>query len=91
MEKIELTVSIEQERLNVLNYFLAQENTSAQKELERMLTELYESKVPQETRGYIDSMVAPPPKPRRPPRPSSRRTAAPAEQSAEGREERHEQ
>ena len=95
MEKTELTVSIEQERLNVLNYFLAQDGTSAQKELERMLTELYENKVPQETRGYIDSIVMPLPKPRRPPRSSARpraRNAAAAPVSGEPmREERHEQ
>lgn len=55
MEKTELTVSIEAERLDVLNYFLSQENTTAQKELDRMLMELYEQKVPEQMRGYIDS------------------------------------
>lgn len=55
MEKTELTVSIELDQLDVLNYFLAQENTNAQKELNRMLTELYEKKVPEQMRGYFDS------------------------------------
>ena len=55
MEKTELTVSIEPDQLDVLNYFLSQENTNAQKELNRMLTELYETKVPEQMRGYFDS------------------------------------
>ncbi len=71
MEKTELTVSIEPERLDALNYFLSQDGSSAQKELERMLTELYETKVPQETRGYIDSKLTPL-RPKRPPRPAAK-------------------
>ena len=47
MEKVELTVSMEEPRLDVLNYFLAQNGSSAQKELERMLVELYEKTVPE--------------------------------------------
>ena len=64
MEKIELTVSMEEPRLDVLNYFLAQNGSSAQKELEKMLIELYEKTVPEETRGYVESKIAPP-KPKR--------------------------
>lgn len=82
MEKTELTVSIEPERLDALNYFLSQDGSSAQKELERMLTELYETKVPQETRGYIDSKLTPP-RPKRPPRPATKPKAQ--------KEEHHEQ
>jgi len=82
MEKTELTVSIEPERLDALNYFLSQDGSSAQKELERMLTELYETKVPENTRGYIDSKIAPP-RPKRPPRPAAKPKAE--------KEEHHEQ
>ena len=71
MERTELTVSIEPERLDALNYYLARDGSSAQKELGRMLAELYETKVPQETRGYIDSKLTPP-KPKRPPRPAAK-------------------
>lgn len=89
MGKTELTVNIETERLDVLNYFLKQENTSAQKELQKRLTELYEQKVPAETRGYIDSRYALTSRPRRPDRRRTDRRQTPAskrESSASGME-----
>lgn len=90
MEKTELTVSIEPERLDVLNYFLSQENTTAQKELERMLAELYEKKVPEQMRGYIDSRRRGA-SGKRPPRPASKPAgAAPVRPDAK-KEEHHEQ
>ena len=47
MEKIELKVSMEPERLDALRYFLQkQQKGSPQKELERALEELYETYVP---------------------------------------------
>ena len=82
MERTKLTVSIEPERLDALNYFLSQDGSSAQKELEKMLAELYERTVPQDTRGYIDSKLTPT-KPKRPPRPAAKPKAE--------KEERHEQ
>ncbi|EHO17571.1 hypothetical protein HMPREF0995_05873 [Lachnospiraceae bacterium 7_1_58FAA] len=52
MEKTELTVSMEPERLDALRYFLAAKNKrTPQKELQRALEELYEAYVPAETRG----------------------------------------
>ena len=89
MEKTELTVSIEPERLDVLNYFLAQNGSSAQKELERMLVELYERTVPEETRGYVESKIAPP-KPKRPSHPAPKPKAnPPAPQQTEQKKEAH--
>ena len=53
MEKTELTVSMEPERLDALRYFLAAKNKrTPQKELQRALEELYEAYVPAETRAY---------------------------------------
>ena len=50
MEKIELKVSMEPERLDALRYFLQkQQKGSPQKELERALEELYETYVPADT------------------------------------------
>ena len=49
MEKTELTVSMEPERLDALRYFLAAKNKrTPQKELQRALEELYETYVPAE-------------------------------------------
>ena len=55
MEKTELTVSMEPERLDALRYFLAAKNKrTPQKELQRALEELYEAYVQAETRAYPD-------------------------------------
>lgn len=56
MEKTELTVSIEAERLEALTFYLQKEKTSSlQKELGKMLEELYEKTVPADVRDYIES------------------------------------
>lgn len=61
MEKVNLTVSIESIRLDALQFFLAsKENTTPQKELEKMLGEMYEKYVPAETRLYLDSKLKAP-------------------------------
>ena len=87
MEKTELTVSIEPERLDALNYFLSQDGSSAQKELEKLLTELYEKTVPEDTRGYIESKIAPT-KPKRPSHPAPKPKAnPPAPQQTEQKKE----
>lgn len=60
MEKIDLTVSMEEIRLDALTFFLAEkENTTPQKELEKLLTEMYEKYVPADTRLYLDSKLKP--------------------------------
>ena len=56
VEKVELKVTMEPERLDALRYFLsAKEKSTPQKELERALEGLYEKYVPPETREYLDS------------------------------------
>ena len=75
MEKINLTVSIEDVRLDALQFYLAaKENTTPQEELEKMLVEMYEKYVPAETRQYLDSKL----KPVAAPKSRSRRPAAKA-------------
>ena len=60
MEKTELTVSMEPERLDALRYFLAAKNKrTPQVELQRALEELYETYVPAETRAYLDAKCRP--------------------------------
>ena len=80
MEKIELTVSIESERLDALQYFLStKEKSTPQKELERALEELYEKYVPAEMREYLDSKCKPSTtrsRPKRPPKTSAIKPAA---------------
>lgn len=62
MEKVSVTVSIEKERLEALTFYLhRKEQTTPLKVLEKMLMEMYEKHVPQDTREYIDSRVKPVP------------------------------
>ena len=73
MEKETLTLSIESERLEALTFYLQKEKTSSlQKELGRMVEELYEKTVPADVREYLEGRakkasparpkVKPPPK-----------------------------
>ena len=70
MDKIELKVTMEPERLDALRYFLSeQEKSTPEKELQRGLNELYEKYVPADTRAYLDhkcGQSVPRPRPRRP-------------------------
>lgn len=69
MEKTELSISIEAERLEALTFYLQKEKTtSLQKELGKMLEELYEKTVPADVRDYIGnrSKKTAPQKPKRP-------------------------
>lgn len=83
MEKTELTVSLETERMDALRYFLEKENTTPQKQMEEALAALYEKYVPAELREYLDSRLKPPtaarPRPRRPSHPPAARPAPLAE------------
>lgn len=69
MEKIELKVTMEPERLDALRYFLSvKEKSTPEKELQRALDQLYEKCVPAEMREYLDSKCKPSasrPRPRR--------------------------
>ena len=57
MEKTEIRISIESERLEALTYFLQKKETSSlQKELGKILEGLYEKTVPPDVRDYIDHL-----------------------------------
>ena len=83
MDKVELKVSIETERLNALCFFMSsQGNTTPQKELERKVQELYEEYVPADTREYLASKIKSPAN--RPPRhPRKKAAPKPAEEMGE--------
>ena len=67
MKKVELTISFDDDKLDALTFFLRKQDTTPQKELERALNDLYEQKIPAETREYVESRsAAPRPKPKRP-------------------------
>ncbi len=73
MEKTELTISIETERLEALTFYLQKEKTTTlQKELGKMLEELYEKTVPADVRDYIGSRCKKPPAPKPKTKPTSK-------------------
>jgi hypothetical protein len=86
MEKTELTVSIEPERLDALQFFmLSKAKTTPQKELEHALEEMYEKYVPADTREYLDSKRTPAParpRPKRPAKPDPQQPEEPASEAA---------
>ena len=49
-----ITITLEQEKYEALNFYLKKSEKDAQKELEGALNKLYEETVPQEAREYID-------------------------------------
>lgn len=90
MEKVDITLAFDQEKLNALEFYLKKEKTTAQRRLEESLAQLYEQAVPEPVREYLDSRSAPPPRPKRPSRPSQPKSATP-EPAATYTEAHHEQ
>lgn len=83
MEKETISLSIEAERLEALTFYLQKEKTSSlQKELGKMIEELYEKSVPADVRDYIETRArkAAPPKPKVKP-PAKQRTEDHAERT----------
>ena len=71
MEKSEITISFDCERLEALEFYLGKEHSSVQKRMEEALRQLYEQAVPEPVREFLDRKAAPV-RPKRP-------TAKPAE------------
>lgn len=69
MEKAEITLSLDSEKMDALAYYLKKESATVQTKMDEALRQLYESAVPEAVREFLDAKSAPP-KPKRPPRPS---------------------
>ena len=82
MEKNEITLSFDSERMDALAFYLAKENSTVQKKMEEALKQLYEQTVPEPVREYLDAKNAPAARPKRPSRPSQPKTGAPKAPSA---------
>ena len=70
MEKNEITLSFDSERMDALAFYLTKENSTVQKKMDEALRQLYEQTVPEPVREYLDAKIAPAARPKRPPRPS---------------------
>lgn len=79
MEKVDITIQIEAERLTALNFFLFdKQNSSLKTELEKATEEMYEKYVPEDTRRFIESKSKPAPAAKaRPKRPAPKPAAKP--------------
>ena len=75
MEKTELTLYMDSEKMDALVYYLKKENATVQVKMEDALRQLYESTVPEAVREFLDAKSAPPPKPKRPARSSPPKAA----------------
>ena len=82
MQKTNITLTFDDEKLDALEFSLKKEGSSVQAWLEQTLAQLYEQTVPQPLREYLDRRAAPPPRPKRPSRP------APKERPAAGPHEK---
>ena len=70
MEKSEITLSFDSERMRAMTIYLKMENTTVQEKMDEAMQQLYESTVPEPVREYLDAVSTPPVRPKRPPRPS---------------------
>lgn len=68
MEKVNITLALDDEKLDALTFSLRKKNDTVQQRMEKLLTQLYESEVPEPVREYLDSKTAPAAKPKRPPK-----------------------
>ncbi len=70
MEKAEITLSFDNERMRALTIYLKMENTTVQEKMDEAMRQLYESTVPEPVREYLEIVSAPSARPKRPPRPA---------------------
>ena len=78
MDKEELTLSFDGERMRALTIYLKMENTTVQEKMDEAMRQLYEKSVPEPVREYLDIISAPAARPKRPPRPSQPKAAKPS-------------
>ena len=84
MEKAIIELSFDADKLEALEYCLEKERTNAKKRMADALQQLYEEKVPEAVREYLDRKNAPASRPRRPrPQKQTRKEEAPIEPGAE--------
>ncbi len=69
MEKSEITLSFDSEKMSALTIYLEKEGSTVQKKMDESLRQLYEQSVPEPVREYLDIRAAPV-RPKRPPRPN---------------------
>lgn len=72
MEKSEITLSFDSERMRALTIYLKAENSTVQEKMDEAMRQLYEKTVPEPVREYLE-IISAPQRPKRPPGPVSPR------------------
>ena len=75
MQKKDITLTFEDEKLDALEFSLKKKDSSVQRRMQEALKNLYEQEVAAPVREYLDSKSAPAAKPRRPVKPSKPQAA----------------
>ena len=83
MNKVPLTFSFEEDKLEAMEVFLEKEGSSIQKKMEETLKKLYEEVVPEPVREFVDAKAGG--KPKRP-APSPKPKPTPKAKSEPGKE-----
>lgn len=89
MQKVNITLTLDDWKLQALEYYLKQENTTVQKKLDEAVGQLYEQMVPETVRQFVEGISGV--KPKRPapatkpqagqkPKPEVKKEAKPDEQ-----------
>ncbi len=84
MEKVNITLTFEDEKLEALDFYAKKENSNVQKKLDEALRRLYEDTVPEAVREYLDGKAASAAKPKRPAKPSAPKAQAEKPDAAAG-------
>lgn len=77
MKKVNITLTIDDEKLGALEFSLQKAGTTVQKKMEETLRQLYEETVPEAVREYLDARTAPT-RPKRPSKPAAAKPKAPS-------------
>ncbi len=85
MEKNEITLSFDSERMRALTIYLKMENSTIQEKMDEAMRQLYEKTVPEPVREYLDAINAPA-RPKRPSRPNQPKPEPPKPPSGENKD-----
>ncbi len=64
MQKVNITLTLDDWKLRALEYYLKQENTTVQKKLDEAMGQLYEQMVPETVRQFVEGVSGTKPKPK---------------------------
>lgn len=71
MQKVNIILALDEERLRALEAYLKMEGSTLQKKLEEAVGQLYEQMVPKEVQKYVEALSGGKPKPAPKPKPKT--------------------